>query len=164
MRKLASPSVMVLCVLNRIPMSSDRATWTYYYCLIYSPTISFSSSSSSSSPYLLDAFFSSEFFKMFNIFSENYFTSISVRKVKPSSSSTFCSVLSSVIMISESYSFSMVSTRVLIKTLARLIASWEFYVLTATMRLGRHLQAYSLTSSFGCSLMILHNKLTVFST
>ena len=50
------------------------------------------------------------------------------------------------------------------KTLAKLIANCAFSDFTATIRLGKHLQAYSLTSSLGCYLIILHSKLTVFST
>jgi len=82
----------------------------------------------------------------------------------PSSSITLFRVYSSIITMVESYSFSIVSTKVPINNLAKLIARDGLSVFTAIIRLGRHLQAYSLTSSLGCSFIIVQRRVTVFST
>lgn len=50
------------------------------------------------------------------------------------------------------------------KYLVMLMAPSLFVPFIAETKLGRQLQASSLTLSLRCSLMILHNKETVYST
>jgi hypothetical protein len=50
------------------------------------------------------------------------------------------------------------------KYLVILIAPYLFVTFIAETKLGRHRQAYYLTLSFKCYLIILHNNVTVFST
>ena len=75
---------------------------------------------------------------------------------------TFFNVYNSTIIISVSNYLSIVVTKVPIKCLASWIANGSLETFMAVIRLGKHLQAYYLTSSFGWSWMIVHNNWTVF--
>lgn len=99
-----------------------------------------------------------------NIFLENYSISEEERKLNPRSSITLFNVSNYIQTMFGSVSFSIVSTRVAIKYLVIWIAPSLLVSLIADTKLGRQLHASSLTSSFKCYLMILHNNATVSST
>lgn len=101
---------------------------------------------------------------MDNIFLENSSISTEVKKVKSKSYITFFRVSSSKHIIEGSDYFSIVSTKVLMKYFVILMAPYLLLVLIAETKLGKHLHASSLTSSFRCYLIILQRRETVSST
>ena len=156
-----------LCVLNKIPISSEIATCFSSSYFIPSSIASLSSSSSYSpwfySPkaFVVACLIYSQAFNILRTFCENSFNYVSFKKHRSSYSITDLRVSISMMAVSEVVSSSIVLTKIPIKYLVILTAAGGSLSLTALTKFGRHLPASYLTSSLVCLEIISQRRVAV---